>query len=121
MRVARWPDRPGSRFGLAVALLTELDRARRSEARGLSLTELSQALRVDPLQAEPIVDALVEMDWLGRLDESGAARFVLLADPAQTAAAPLIAQMLIEPTLALRAFSERAGFDRLTLAELLRS
>lgn len=121
MRVARWPDRPGSRFGLAVALLAELDRARSGEARGLSLVELSEALRVDPLQAEPIVDALVEMDWLGRLDEPGAARFVLLAEPAQTPAQALIAQMLIEPTLALRAFTERAGFERLTLAELLRS
>jgi membrane protein len=119
MRVARWPDRPGSRFGLAVALLSELARARRGEERGLSLSELSATLRVDPLQAEPIVDTLVEMDWLARLDEPGAARYVLLADPAATPAAPLLAQMLLEPTPALRAFRERAGFDRLTLAELL--
>ena len=27
MHVARWPERPGSRLGLAVALLTELERA----------------------------------------------------------------------------------------------
>ena len=66
MHVARWPDRPGSRFGLALALLHELERARRGEARGLGLAELSQALRVDPLQAEPIVDALVEMDSRNR-------------------------------------------------------
>ncbi|WP_298830022.1 YihY family inner membrane protein [uncultured Piscinibacter sp.] len=119
MRVARWPDAPGSRFGLAVALLVELERARRGEARGLSLAELSESLRVDPLQAEPIVDALVEMDWLARLDEPGAARYVLLAEPATTPAAPLLAQMLLEPSPALRAFRDRAGFDRLTLAELL--
>ncbi|HNK19866.1 MAG TPA: YihY family inner membrane protein, partial [Piscinibacter sp.] len=37
MHVARWPDRPGSRFGLALALLHELERARRGEARGLGL------------------------------------------------------------------------------------
>jgi membrane protein len=119
MHVARWPDRPGSRFSLALALLGELERARRGEARGLGLAELSQALRVDPLQAEPIVDALVEMDWLARLDEPGSARYVLLVDPAATPAAPLLAQMLLEPTPLLRAFRERAGFDRLTLAELL--
>lgn len=91
----------------------------KSWARGLGLAELSQALRVDPLQAEPIVDALVEMDWLARLDEPGSARYVLLVDPAATPAAPLLAQMLLEPTPLLRAFRERAGFDRLTLAELL--
>ncbi len=119
MRVARWPDRPGSRFGLALALLHELERARRGEARGLGLAELSETLRVDPLQAEPIIEALVEMDWLARLDEPGSARYVLLVDPAVTPAAPLLAQMLLEPTPMLRAFRERAGFDRLTLAELL--
>ncbi|MFT3665346.1 YihY family inner membrane protein [Piscinibacter sp.] len=119
MRVARWPDRPGARLGLALALLAELARARQGEARGLSLAELSETLRVDPLQAEPIVDALVEMDWLGRLDEADAARHVLLVDPAATPAAPLLAQMLLEPSPELRAFRERAGFDRLTLAELL--
>jgi len=119
MRVARWPDRPGARFGLALALLGELERARHGQARGLSLAGLSETLRVDPLQAEPIVDALMEMDWLARIDEPGAARHVLLVDPAATPAAPLLAQMLLEPTPELRAFRERAGFDRLTLAELL--
>ena len=120
MRVARWPDTPGSRFALAVALLTELDRARHGEVRGLSLAELSETLRLDPLQAEPIVDLLTEMDWLARLDEPGAARYVLLADPTATPAAPLLARLLLEPSPALRAFRDRAGFDRLTLAELLR-
>jgi len=119
MRVTRWPDRPGSRFALALALLTELARARRGEQRGLGLAELSSTLRVDPLQIEPIVDALLEMDWLARLDEPGAARYVLLVEPSATPAAPLIAQMLLEPAPALRAFRERAGLDRLTLAELL--
>ncbi len=119
MHVARWPERPGSRFGLALALLSELERARRSEAHGLGLADVSATLRVDPLQAEPIIDALVEMDWLARLDEPGSARYVLLVDPAATLAAPLLAQMLLEPTPGLRAFRERAGFDRLTLADLL--
>jgi membrane protein len=119
MRVTRWPDGPGSRFSLAVALLAELDRARRGEERGLSLVELSERLRVDPLQAEPIVDALVELDWLARLDEAGAARYVLLCDPVATPAAPMLAQMLLEPLPSMRGFRERIGFDRLTLADLL--
>ena len=44
---------------------------------------------------------------------------MLLCDPAATPAAPLLAQLLLEPSPALRGFRERAGFDRLTLAELL--
>lgn len=119
MRVMRWPDGPGARLALAVAVLRELVRARDGEARGLGLEELSQVLRVDPLQVEPVVDALVALDWVGRLDESGSARHVLMCEPAQTPAAPLLGQFLLEPAAALRGFRERAGFDRMTLAELL--
>jgi len=119
MRVVRWPDTPGARFALAVALLRELARARTGEQRGLGLAELSEGLRVDPLQAEPIVETLVGLDWAARLDEAGAQRYVLLCDPATTPAEPLLAQLLLEPSPTLRSFRERAGFERLTLAELI--
>jgi membrane protein len=119
MRVSRWPDTPGARLRLAVAVLRELARARQHSARGCSETELSQTLRTDPLQIEPILDALVEMDWAGRLDESGDSRHVLLCDPALTPAEPLLAQLLIERHPALETFWHRAGFDALTLSQLL--
>jgi len=119
MRVVRWPDSPGSRFALAVALLRELAQARAADRRGIGLAEISQTLRVDPLQAEPIVDALVALDWAGRLDEAGSARYVLLCEPETTPAEPLLAQMLLEATPALRSFRARAGFEHMTLAELL--
>ena len=74
------------------------------------------------VDAHPDFEVPVERlaTWLARLDEPGAARYVLLADPAETPAAPLLARLLLEPSPALRAFRDRAGFDRLTLAELLR-
>lgn len=120
MRVTRWPDTPGSRFALAVALLRELMHARGGAGHGLTLPALSESLRVDPLQAEPIVETLVALDLAGRLDEAGAARYVLLCDPATTPAEPLLGQLLLEPTSALLGFRERAGFQRMTLDDLLR-
>ena len=55
---------------------------------------VAAALRTDPLQIEPILDTLVRLDWVARLDEQGAQRHVLLAEPAHTPAAPLIDKMV---------------------------
>jgi len=119
MRVVRLPDIPGSRLHLAVVVLRTLLRARQGARHGMSLVELSEALRTDPLQIEPIVDTLVAIDWVGRLDEGGAARHVLLCDPATTRAGPLLALLLVDPSSTLRRFWQHAGFDRMTVRELL--
>lgn len=119
MRVARRPDVPGGAFQLAVQLLRELVRVRGSCGRGSSLDELSHRLRVDPLQIEPTLEALVELDWVGRLDEDGAARYVMLVDPPQTPAAALIARLLLRPDRAINGLWHRAGLDGLTLADVL--
>ena len=119
MRVMRWPDGPGARFQLAVAVLRMLDATRSQGVPGVHLDALSGALRTDPLQIEPIVDTLVELDWVGRLDEPGNPRHVLLCDPTTTPAQPLLAKLLMEPSPALSGFWRRAGFDAMTVHELL--
>lgn len=118
MRVVRWPDTPGARLRLAVAVLKELAVARQQDARGRSLIEIAEGLRTDPLQVEPILDLLVALDWAGRLDEAGDARHVLLCDLATTKAEPLLTQLMLDPGPALQPFWRRAGFDTLTLHEL---
>jgi len=119
MRVVRVPDTPGYRFGLAVALLCELARARGATRRGLGLHELAGAVRVDPLQVEPVLDLLIAMDWVARLDEAGAQRHVLLVDTERTLARPLIDALLLGDDRAVGSFRRRAGLDALTVAELL--
>jgi membrane protein len=88
-------------------------------ARGLALHELAAALGTDPLQIEPVVDALAAMDWVARLDEEGGQRFVLLADPATTPARTLVNALLLESSAATRTFRERTGLERLMLADLI--
>ena len=119
MRVVRWPDLPGSRFRLAVTLLRELQRVRSTSAHGLSVEQLSESLHTDPLQVEPMLDQLVALDWVGRLEESGSPRHVLLCDPASTRAEPLLTQMLLGRSAGLAGFWRRAGFESVTLGELL--
>jgi membrane protein len=118
MRVARVPDTPGYRFALAVALLRELARVRGAGQKGLSAIALAGTVHVDPLQVEPVLEALVALDWVGRLDEDGARRHVLLADPGATLAAPLVDTLLLEPTASTNAFRAKAAFASMRLAEL---
>ncbi len=115
MGVVRQADTPGLRFELALRVLRLV-----RDRRGASLADLAAAMRLDPLQLEPVVDHLMAMDWLGRLDEEGAARHVLLCDPAATPAAPLVDTLLLGPGSASSALRREARLDTLTLGALLR-
>ena len=119
MHIKRAPNAPGHRFALALALLALLARARRGTTHGLALHQLAAALRTDPLQVEPVIEQLVAMDWVARLAEAEGQRLVLLADPTTTRAQPLIDALLLEATPAANGFRERAGVERLMLAELI--
>jgi membrane protein len=119
LHAVRRPDGPGSRFSLALAMLRLLSAAKQSSGHGLTAEAVAKALRADPLQTDPILDSLVLIDWVGRLDEAGSARYVLLSDPAATPAAPLLSLLLLEPSAAVGVFWRRAGFDAMTLRELL--
>lgn len=121
MRVVRRPSVPGFRFLLAVGMLQELTRARRLSTHGLSAAQLSASLRTDPLQIEPLLDTLVAIDWVGRLDEAGSARYVLLCDPETTPAKPLLEQVLLDPAPAVRAFWEHARFSDLKLKDVIQA
>ena len=118
MRVVRQPDGPGQKFVLAVEVMRALHVAQSEPARGLSLAELSTLLRVDPLQIDPTLEALMALDWVARLDEPLGARHVLLCRPETTAALPLIDQFLLTADPGIERFRSRAGFDRMNLAEL---
>lgn len=118
LRVRRHAEGPGSAYELAILLLRPLAEARRASRHGLGLAELATRLRLDPLQLEPVVETLRRLDWLARLDEAEP-RLVLLVDPAQTPAAPLLAQTLLGPGEPGRAFSRAVGLEHLRLQALL--
>ncbi len=119
MRIARMPTAPGHRFALALSVIGALSHAKRGEARGLALHDLAAAMATDPLQVEPVVDALAAMDWVARLEEEGGRRLVLLVDPATTPARVLVHALLLESSAATRAFRERTGLERMMLADLI--
>jgi membrane protein len=111
---------PGWRFELALAVLKQLDAARQSPAHGLSQAALSQRLRADPLQLEPLLELLAEIGWVSRLDEAGDPRHVLLADAERTAMGPLLQRTLLDAGPASAPFLAASGMAKLTLAQALR-
>jgi membrane protein len=116
--VGRRLDHPGWRFELALEVLASLDAARHTPRRGMGLEALALALRVDPLHLEEPVTVLVELDWLGRLEEDEQ-RFVLLVEPAQTPLAPLAQRLLLPRTPALAALWQQSSLAGAMLGDVL--
>jgi len=88
----------GWQFQLAIEVLQHLHRARTGVRRGLTATELAAVMEVEPLQLEPVLQTLVQLDWIGRLNEiedQEATRYVLLADEQSTALEPLMRHLLL--------------------------
>ena len=120
--VTRRPPGPGWRFHLALEVIGELARVRINDRHGLTLMQLTEKLRVDPLQIEMLVEVLVELDWVGRLNENDPAdppRLVLLADPDLTPLAPLLARTLLPRDRVSEGFWLHSGATRLTLRDAL--
>jgi membrane protein len=119
MRIAREPAVPGHRFSLALAVVAALARAQGGQARGLSMHALASTLATDPLQIEPVIETLVQLDWVAALDEDGDKRLVLLAAPPDTPLAPLVNALLLQQRPANQRFVARAGLAQLRLADVL--
>ena len=96
--IARRGDTPGWDFQLAIEILQSLSKAEVDSKKGKNLQTISKELRVDDLQLESPLETLMNLDWIGQLDEvhSGqGGRYVLLADPAKTLLAPLSERLLL--------------------------
>ena len=89
----------GWQFLLALETLQQLTPLRDSPGKGLTMAELAQLLKLDALQLEPVLETLVEIDWVGQLLEEradGEARYVLLANPDSTRLEPLFNALLLQ-------------------------
>ncbi|WP_422623989.1 YihY family inner membrane protein [Rhodoferax sp.] len=88
----------GWQFLLAIEVLQQLAPLQASADKGLTMSGLSQRLRVDALQLEPVLETLVALDWVGQLQEEredGEARYVLLANPDGTPLQALLHTLLL--------------------------
>jgi membrane protein len=111
----------GWQFQLALEVLQELHVQRNRAFRGRKASSLAQALDVDVLQLEPVLEVLTGLRWVGQLapDEGEEPCFVLLAEPEQTALEPLMKQLLLSRSQSLENFWEKAGLPSIRLVDAL--
>ena len=120
--IARRDNGNGWQFQLAIEVLAQLDGASRAAQKGVSSSQLVARLQIDSLQLAPVLETLVGLDWVGRLDEAGMdaeSRYVLLANPAQTPLEPLLQALLLVKSDPVHKVWEKAGLSRLLLADAL--
>ena len=82
--------------------------------------EVSDAIGIDPLQIDPVLDTLCELDWVGRLEESRAIRATCCSAirrrrwPSRSSPSSFSIRRPI-----WKAVWRRADFARMRLAEIL--
>ncbi len=112
---------PGWQFQLALEVLQQLDLARASPQKGMTISQLCSSLRVDTQRLEPVLETLTALDWSAQLQEEHGpendARFVLLVDPTTTVMEPLMQAML----LPLNATTQNLWKNGLQPSSVLRS
>ena len=112
----------GWQFQLALETVRLLHQARDLPSRGLTMPQLAKAQRVSALGIDSALLALVEMDWVARLDDDASddgPRFVLLVEPQTTLLEPLVQSLLLGHNAHTVAMWERARFGQTRLGEVL--
>ena len=113
---------PGWQFQLALEVLQQLNQARASDRRGMSLPELAQQLHLDSLQLEPVLETLVGLDWVGRVNEiedEERTRYLLLADPEATALEPLMRNLLLTESEATAPLWKNSRLSAVSLKDVV--
>lgn len=120
--VGRRGSGPGFGFELGLEVLRQLAAARRLPEHGLTSPALAEQLRVDELQIEGVLQALIGLRWVGQLAAQAAETepvYVLLAEPEATMVGPLVAQLLLDRSPATARAWQVAGWERTPLAAVL--
>jgi membrane protein len=118
----RRPGGHGWHFQLALEVLKNLHIARRGSAHGLTARELAALMDVDLLQLEPVLQTLVQLDWVARMNEledNVDTRYVMLADVQSTALEPLMRHLLLPATEATEKMWRGGQLSKLYLADVL--
>ena len=120
--VSRRGGAHGWQFQLALETLQSLAHSRDTVPSGMPASALAQQLRVDVLALEPVLDTLIQLEWVGQLVDSEsdkASRFVLLVNPDRTTIEPLVDALLLDVTPGTLKLRTRAGWAETRLREVL--
>jgi len=120
--VARRGGTPGWTLQLAIEALQFLAIERDTPRKGLGAAQLGQRMQVDALQLAPVIETLVQLDWVGRMAEESLdqdPRLVLLVNPETTPLEPLLRELLLVRSDVLAALWDKAPLGKLFVGEVL--
>jgi membrane protein len=120
----RQADGPGWSFRLALEVLQSLSIARSSSPQGLRLSQLANELHIEQRHAQLVLDALQELKWVGRLEQSinnTESAWVLLVDITNTQLEPLVQKLCLHASDATELLWQKTQLTRLKLADVIKT
>jgi len=120
----RHADGPGWSFRLALEVLQRLSVARMASPQGLRLSQLADELHIEQRHAQLVLDALQELNWVGRLEQSDTqieSTWVLLVEVSVTQLEPLVKKLCLHPSEATDLLWQKTQLTRLMLADVIRT
>ncbi len=120
----RHADGPGWSFRLALEVLQRLSVARMTSPQGLRLSELADELHIEQRHAQLVLNALQELNWVGRLEQSNMqieSAWVLLVDVSATPLEPLVKKLCLHPSEATDLLWQKTQLTSIKLADVIRT
>jgi membrane protein len=120
----RQADGPGWSFKLALEVLKRLSLARITSPQGLRVSELADELHLEHRHAQFVLDALLELKWVGRLEQSNTqieSAWVLLVDLSVTQLEPLVEKLCLHPSQATELLWQKTQLPQLMLADVIKT
>lgn len=120
----RHADGPGWSFRLALEILACLSTARLTSPQGLRMSELAQTLHLEHRHTQFVLDVLLALQWVGRLEQAEPQReatWVLLVDINVLAIEPLFEKLCLSHSATTDLLWQQTNIGQLKLADVVKT
>jgi len=120
----RHADGPGWSFRLALEILACLSTARLTSPQGLRMSELAQTLHLEHRHTQFVLDVLLALQWVGRLEQAEPQReatWVLLVDMNELAIEPLFEKLCLSHSATTDLLWQQTNIGQLKLADVVKT
>jgi membrane protein len=120
----RHADGPGWSFRLALEILSQLAIARKTSPQGLRMSDMADALHIEHRHAEQALNALHELKWIGKLEQSNPrleSAWVLLVDLQEVGLAPLMESLCLHQSEITERLWEQLQMPHIKVADVIKT
>ena len=118
----RHADGPGWSFRLALEILSCLSSARTNSPQGLRMSDLAQTLHLEHRHTQLVLDALLDIQWVGRLEQPDSqleATWVLLVDMDTVPLEPLFEKLCLSHSDTSQLLWQKTRIAQLKLGDVV--